>query len=359
MPQYMPVADVKKASPRLANCKTAGDIMDKRKDIGVVTVGGNKVGPQHIIDGNTYAYALVDSNYVANVCFVGSINGTKRHDTVLLEHGSTTQDLKRRWYEKFSKSGFLQEAIKKSGLQGASEKKVLASIICRDKSGRFLADQDKLPTASPNACSDVGYHAELFVDITPPSMREDHIEAKINASTSAIRDFAKTARVLGVSEEEPVSSGYPKSYAETHKELDVRLKKVTREVPAPLRAQPLEDTSAQFQAIIGGSNLPLTFKRYADELAEQIQSRTIDSLSPSFPEDAKSHLMAMKPYVEELARVQRSSEWTNYDTKTDHDDRLTLCDIVSELKEREKSLREYVSRTQNRKRYLPQIRPEG
>ena len=191
-------------------------------------------------------------------------------------------------------------------------------------------------------------------------MREDHIKANIKASPSVIGDFANTTQVLGASEDQPLSLQYPKSYDEMHQELDDRLEKVTREVPAALRAQPLEDASAQFQAIIDGeeedgecgSNLPLTFKRYVDELAEQIQSRAIDSLSASFPEDAKSHIMAMEPYVRELARVQRSSEWTNYDTETDHVDELKLCDIVSELKDLEESLRDYVSITRNCKCYL-------
>ena len=69
-------------------------------------------------------------------------------------------------------------------------------------------------------------------------------------------------------------------------------------------------------------------------------------MSVAFPCDAASGLMAMHPYVKELARVQRSSEWTNYATETDHEDGLALCDIVSELKDREESLKQHVSMPQ-------------
>jgi hypothetical protein len=80
-----------------------------------------------------------------------------------------------------------------------------------------------------------------------------------------------------------------------------------------------------------GYYLPLVFSHHASELAEAIQSKSFDSLEGTLPEEAASHLLAMRPFVEELIRVQASSEWTNYDTETNHEDGLTLSDIASEL----------------------------
>ena len=80
-----------------------------------------------------------------------------------------------------------------------------------------------------------------------------------------------------------------------------------------------------------GYYLPLVFSHHASELAEAIQSKSFDSLEGTLPEEAASHLLAMRPFVEELIRVQASPEWTNYDTETNHEDGLTLSDIASEL----------------------------
>jgi hypothetical protein len=80
-----------------------------------------------------------------------------------------------------------------------------------------------------------------------------------------------------------------------------------------------------------GYYLPLVFSHHASELAEAIQSKSFDSLEGTLPEEAASHLLAMRPFVEELIRVQASSKWTNYDTETNHEDCLTLSDIASEL----------------------------
>jgi hypothetical protein len=57
-----------------------------------------------------------------------------------------------------------------------------------------------------------------------------------------------------------------------------------------------------------GSNLPLAFSNYASELAEAIESKSFDSLEGTLPEEAASHLLAMRQFVEELVRVQTSSE---------------------------------------------------
>jgi hypothetical protein len=325
------------------------------QDIGAVTVGGNRVGLEHSLDGKTKVHALIKASYVANVCFVGSCTGTKCQDTVLLPHrAATIKDLKRSFCERH-KSSVIEAAIKASGLKVGSEEEALTFIVCRDVHGRFLADQEKLPAAFSNACSDVGYHAQFFLDITPPSMREIHIKERINASPRAIADFVQTTRVLGASHHQPQEYKFPDSYGEMQQELQDRLLTVTRDVPAALSPGALEDASAEFQAIIQGeeeidgecgSNLPLTFKRYATELAEQIRTKEVDSLSAAFPCDAALGLMAMHPYVKELARVQRSSEWTNYGTETDHEDGLALSDIVSELKDREESLKLHVSMPQ-------------
>lgn len=391
-PMHVPLADIQKAAPQLAMCKKAAQIMDLKpvrrarsrprmpmivlclhdwhtaqawmllkslrrdpvQDIGAVTVGGNRVGLEYSLDSKTNVHAVVKASYVANVCFVGSCTGIKCQDTVLLPHcAATIKDLKRSFYERH-KSSVIEAAIKASGLKVGSEEEALAFIVCRGVDGCFLADQEKLPKAVSNACSDVGYHAQFFLDITPASMREIHIKSRINASPRVIADFVQTTRVLGASQDQPQE--YPGSYGEMQQEMQDRLQTVTRHVPAALSPDDLEDACAEFQAIIRveeeenggecGSNLPLAFKRYATELAEQIRTKEVDSLSVAFPCDAASGLMAMHPYVKELARVQRSSEWTNYATETDHEDGLALCDIVSELKDREESLKQHVSMPQ-------------
>ena len=91
------------------------------------------------------------------------------------------------------------------------------------------------------------------------------------------------------------------------------------------------------------SNMPLAFRRCADELADAIATKNFDSLETTLPKEAASRLMAMHPFVEELARIQTSSEWTNYDTETDHPDGLTLGDIATELLDRKESVRLHVS----------------
>jgi hypothetical protein len=331
--QLVPVADLVKAAPQLVVCKTAAELMDLKPDIGAVTIGGNQVGRQHSVTDKTNLKAVVKADYVANVCFVSSTRGSKSSDTLYLSHAATVEDIKRSFYERH-KSSIMVAAISASGLQGATEQEQLASIICQDVDGRVLADQDKLPTAACTACSDVGYHAQFFLEITPPSMQRIRVK-EINVSAAAIDSFIKTPRVLGAWKDQP--QHYPPQYAQMHRELDARLQTVTRQVPAAISPGPLENAANEFRSIRleeeegDGSNLPLGFSHYASELAEAIESKSFDSLEGTLPEEAASHLLAMRPFVEELVRVQTSSEWINYDTETNHEDGLTLSDIASEL----------------------------
>jgi hypothetical protein len=135
--------------------------------------------------------------------------------------------------------------------------------------------------------------------------------------------------------------------------LNERLERVAKEVPAAIRHDPLENAYAAFSAIMedmedrygeeSGSHLPLAFRSCAEELTEAINTEKFDSLETTLSEEAESYLMAMHPFVQELARIQTSSEWTNYDTQTDHPDGLTLGDIATELLERKESVRLHVS----------------
>ena len=332
--QLVPVADLVKAAPQLAVCTTAAELMDLKPDVGAVTIGGNQVGRQHSISDKTNLKVVVKADYVAKVCFVSSTRGSKSSDTLYLSHAATVEHIKRSFFERH-KSSVMVAVISASGLQGATEQEQLASIICRDVDGRVLADQDKLPTATCTACSDVGYHAQFFLDVTPPSMQRIHVKKEINVSAAAIDSFVKTPGVLGALKDKPQE--YPSQYAQMHRELDARLQTVTRQVPEAISPDPLENAADEFRSISleeeegEGSNLPLAFSHYASELAEAIESKSFDSLEGTLPEEAASHLLAMRPFVEELVRVQTSSEWTNYDTETNHEDGLTLSDIASEL----------------------------
>ena len=386
--QLVPVADLVKAAPQLAVCTTAAELMDLKPDVGAVTIGGNQVGRQHSISDKTNLKVVVKADYVAKVCFVSSTRGSKSSDTLYLSHAATVEDIKRSFFERH-KSSVMVAVISASGLQGATEQEQLASIICRDVDGRVLADQDKLPTATCTACSDVGYHAQFFLDVTPPSMQRIHVKKEINVSAAAIDSFVKTPHVLGAWQDQPQE--YPPQYAQMHKELHARLQTIIREVPAAITSDPLENAANEFRSIrledlnalsvrelkdilasraidyrdccekshlvervsahaIAGAGaeagadagvgsglegdgyyLPLVFSHHASELAEAIQSKSFDSLEGTLPEEAASHLLAMRPFVEELIRVQASSEWTNYDTETNHEDGLTLSDIASEL----------------------------
>jgi hypothetical protein len=330
--QLVPVADLVKAAPQLAVCTTAAELMDLKPDVGAVTIGGNQVGRQHSISDKTNLKVVVKADYVAKVCFVSSTRGSKSSDTLYLSHAATVEDIKRSFFERH-KSSVMVAVISASGLQGATEQEQLASIICRDVDGRVLADQDKLPTATCTACSDVGYHAQFFLDVTPPSMQRIHVKKEINVSAAAIDSFVKTPHVLGAWQDQPQE--YPPQYAQMHKELHARLQTIIREVPAAITSSdPLEKAADEFRSIRlegDGYYLPLVFSHHASELAEAIQSKSFDSLEGTLPEEAASHLLAMRPFVEELVRVQTSSEWTNYDTETNHEDGLTLSDIASEL----------------------------
>lgn len=333
--QLVSVADIVKASPQLAACTTAAALMDLNPEIGAVTIGGNQVGRQHSLSDKTNLKGVLKADYVANVCFVNSTKGPKSSDTLCLSHAATVGDLKRSFYERHKSR--MVTAISASELQGATEQEQLASIVCRDVDGRVLADEDKLPTATCTSCSDVGYHAQFFLDITPPSMKRIHVKKEINVSAAAIDSFVKTPRVLGAWPDQPKE--YPPQYAQMHQELHARLKTVIREVPAAISSDPLEEAADEFRSIMddeeeedGGSKLPLAFSHYASELVEAIESKSFDSLEGTLPKEAAKHLLAMHPFVEELVRVQKSSEWTSYNTETDHEDGLTLSDIASLLK---------------------------
>jgi hypothetical protein len=351
-PELVPVAELVKDERQLAVCKTAAELMDLKPNIGAVTIGGNQVGRQHSLSDKTNLKAVLHASYVANVCFVNSTGGSQSSDTLYLSHAATVEDIKRSFYE-LHKSRVTPlvtpsvAATSASGLQGAMEKEQLAWIICRDVDGRILVDQDKLPTATCTACSDVGYHAQFFLDFSPPSMQRNNVKKEINVSAAAIDSFVKTPGVLGALKDKPQE--YPPQYAQMHGELHARLKTVTREVPAAISPDPLENAADEFRSILEeeedeegekegencghGSNLPLAFSHYASELAEAIESKSFDSLEGTLPEEAASHLLAVHPFVEELVRVQTSSEWTNYDTETDHADGLKLFEIAEMLEE--------------------------
>jgi hypothetical protein len=353
-PQLVPVSDIVKAAPqRLTSCKTACELIALKPDIGAVTVGGNVVGPQYCLaDSDSRNLKAVDkASYVARVCFVGSSRGAKWSDTLCLGHGATVEDLKRSFFERH-KSHAIAAAISASGLQGATEQEQLASIFCLDVSGGFLADNYKLPAA--NTCSDVGCHGLFFLDVKPSSMRRTTVKKGINASDTAIDSFVNTPFRLGAA---TLPQEHPNGWVAVRQELHERLQTVTREVPLAIRPDALENASAVFGLLlirddlddedkVCGSNMPLAYSRCASELADAIKSKSIDSLEDTLPEEAASHLMAMHPYVEELARVQKTSEWTNFNTETDHEDGLALCDIASELygaESRRESVKRHVS----------------
>ena len=146
---------------------------------------------------------------------------------------------------------------------------------------------------------------------------------------------------------------YPREWTAMRQGLNERLERVAKEVPAAIRHDPLENAYAAFSAIMedmeerygeeSGSHLPLAFRSCAEELADAIKTEKFDSLEIALSEEAESYLMAMHPFVQELARIQTSSEWTNYDTQTDHPDGLTLGVIATELLERKESVCLHVS----------------
>jgi len=348
-PQLVPLSEAVGAQ-QLAGCKTAADLLARKPDLGVVTAGGNPVGLQHSLADKTNLTAIVKAQYVAKVCFVGSSRDAKMSETLCLPREATVDDLKRSFFARH-KGRAIAAAISASGLQGASDEEQLDAIFCRDVDGRFLADKDRLPAATSTACSDVGYHAQFFLDVMPQSMRRIPVKEKIKESDAAIDSFVKTPRTLGAWPDQPHE--YPQEWAAMRQGLNERLAKVAKEVPEAVRHDPLQDASAAFSATMKSiedsydeecsSNMPLAFRRCADELADAIATKNFDSLETTLPTEAASRLMAMHPFVEELARIQTSSEWTNYDTETDHPDGLTLGDIATELLDRKESVRLHVS----------------
>lgn len=312
------------------------------------------------IDSNNLL-VVVNSNFIAKVTFVDSSQDSQWTEVIELSHNAKLKDVKRTFYERFKSRG-VDAAISASGLPGASEQDSLASIVCRDGDGRILADTDTLPAASATLCADVGYHAEYFFDIRPTSMRQMVVKDRIKVSQASIDEFVKTPEMLGAwPHQSQASQEYPSSYATMRSELDKRLKAATEKVPAALSPARLEEAGAAFRTIHNGakgdkdeddgdtdedacgSNLPVVYARYAEEVAEEIKTKDFDSLDPSFPDNTASHLLAMAPFVKELARIQSPSEWVNYDTPTNHADDLCIGEIVSDLKDRESSLKLHVS----------------
>jgi hypothetical protein len=232
-------------------------------------------------------------------------------------------------------------------LQGASEEAALAAIVCRDVDGLFLEPEDKLPPASSTACSDVGYHGQFFLDVSPPSLRRSVVKGRLNVTAASIDDFVKVPRALGAWPHQ--SQAYPGGYNAIRQEMAARLQSVTRDVPAALQSDTFDSASTAFQDIMDQddeeechSNLPLSFRRYASELAQEVKSKSFDSLDDTLPEAFADHLLAVHPFVEELARVQKADEWVTYNTETAHPEELALSDIVSELKNRLHSIKQHV-----------------
>jgi hypothetical protein len=111
-------------------------------------------------------------------------------------------------------------------LQGASEEAALAAIVCRDVDGLFLEPEDKLPPASSTACSDVGYHGQFFLDVSPPSLRRSVVKGRLNVTAASIDDFVKVPRALGAWPHQ--SQAYPGGYNAIRQEMAARLQSVTK-----------------------------------------------------------------------------------------------------------------------------------
>ena len=194
-PQLVPLLQAADAQ-QLAECKTAADLLALKRDVGVVTLGGNPVGLQHkLVLHDTNLKAIVKAHYVAKVCFVGSSRDARVGDILCLPREATVHDLKKSFFARHEGRA-IAAAIAASGLKGASDEEQLAAIFCRDVDGRFLADSEKLPAATCTACSDVGYHAQFFLDVTPQSMQRIPMKDKIKASDAAIVSFVKTPLTL-------------------------------------------------------------------------------------------------------------------------------------------------------------------
>lgn len=346
-PQLVPIEDVLNGAPQLAKCKTTGELLALKPDIGAVTIGGNRVSLQHHLDDKANLQVVAKASYVAKACFVGSSSDAKSFDTLHLQHGATVKDLKRAFFERH-KSRDIAPALAATGLQGASEHAALEAIVCRDVDGCFLAEDAKLPQATSSACSDIGYHGQFFLDVAPPSLRRSHVKGRLNVTAASIDDFVKVPHALGAWPHQ--SQSYPGGYRAIRQEMGERLQSVTRGVPAALPAAPFHNASTAFQVIIDqviidsecGSNMPLAFRRYASELAQEVQSKSFDSLDVAIPEAFASHLLAVLPFVEKLARVQTKDEWVTYNTETAHEEGLALSDIVSELKKLRDSIKQHV-----------------
>ena len=350
-PKLARVSDVVQTDPKLAGCKSVGELQKHKPDTGAVLLGGHALGPLHSLEPKGLL-VVVNSKFIAKVSFVDSCRDSGWTDVIELpQSAKLTGDLKRTFYERFKARG-VDAALAASGLpsaanSSASEQDLLASIVCRDGDGSILADTDTLPAPSSISCAIFGYHAEFFLDIKPASMRQIIVEDRINVSQAAIDEFVKTPDMLGAWAHQ--LKEYPSSYATMRGELDERLRAAMENVPAALTPDRLEEAGAAFRNIEKGaaedcrSNLPVALARYAEEVAEKIKTHEFDSLEPSLTDNTASHLLAMAPFVKELARIQSSSEWVNYNTETNHPDDLDMAQIVSEIQDRESSLKLHVS----------------
>ena len=334
--------------PSLASCNTVAEIYGSRPGIGAVVLGGNHVGPTHKLpEGKVDLHFFEGSRYVAKCCFVGSSTGATWTDDLLLAHDATIGDLKRVFYERY-KTKALASALTSSGLQGVSETNQLNYLFCQDVDGQWLGDSDKLPTASPTSCADVGYHTMFLLDLCAPSMRPAYVKERIKVSDAAIDNFISTPKTRGALS----TAEYPSPFDQVRSELGQRLTAATRSVPSRIPTSELRRVKEAFCDIEkenkSSTSIPRTFIRSVEDVIRKIETRDVDALDPDWPPQERAFdqsigtsFEVLLPFVKTLAHLQSASEWINYESKTDPEQEfeLSLAETASEIKRLEDQVR--------------------
>jgi hypothetical protein len=347
-PKVERLADVFRTDQKLAACRTVGELRDKlraqkKTDVGAVLLGGNAVSSNHDLKHKEGMLCALSASYVAKCSFNGSKGNATWADIIMLPHTATIADLKREFYR--INRGPIDAALGQNGAattaRDSSIDSVIDCMVCRDQDGRVLAASARLPSTSQTACADVGYHSAFFLDVKPQSMKKSYVQHKVDVSSSAISAFISAGNDLGAGTY--TATNYPECYTSVRGELRARQQASTRTEPALLSAGPLEETRASFQALEDEkecrSNLPLIFRRYAQELIEDIGGRKMDAVNPDAVDAMKQHIDQLRPFVQELVRLQKPNSWISYDgTVTEHEQELSLAQVVEAVEEAQGTL---------------------
>jgi len=143
--------------------------------------------------------------------------------------------------------------------------------------------------------------------------------------------------------ERPLSTPVTSSFAVVRSELDTRLKDATKVVPAKMSARHLTVVMNGFADIEGrniNSNLPMAVRDYAQGLIDGIGAAKFDALDTEFPERISRYLSELETPVRELVGLQ-TSNWINYETKTEHSLKMSVGQTSSHLSESQENVLEH------------------